>query len=213
MVSCKSTLVIAIGCQLLANSVSAAKMCTYSTYKWNSNSRSAVDYTRIQKPYSELKEYEIDADTGCSVCEQDQVEINLKGVKSFKVCRILSESIKHTLMEAIDKGMPIDEIVGYRVGMTRGDIDEQGNRTCFSNHSYGIAIDINPDRNGLYDHCISYSPECRLIKGGAWMPETDNRSLTENSIVVQGLERIGMKWGGKIAGKQKDFMHFSPTGY
>ena len=30
---------------------------------------------------------------------------------------------------------------------------------------------------------------------------------------IQYLKDIGFKWGGEILGKQKDFMHFSPSGY
>ncbi|MBN1377669.1 MAG: M15 family metallopeptidase [Gammaproteobacteria bacterium] len=213
MASYKSSLVMGIGCQLLTFSVLAANQCTYSTYKWNTISRSAVEYRRIEKAYSQLLPYEVDAATGCSVCEQDQVEIELNGTNAFKVCRVLAGPLRTALLDVIDKGVPIEKIIGYRVGMTRGDIDEKGNRTQFSNHSFGIAIDINPDQNGLYDHCVEYNSECRLIKGGAWLPDIDKRSLTENSVVVKALEKIGLKWGGEIAGKQKDFMHFSPTGY
>jgi len=37
--------------------------------------------------------------------------------------------------------------------------------------------------------------------------------LHADSNIVRAIEDIGLKWGGEIDGKRKDFMHFSPTGY
>jgi hypothetical protein len=203
-----------LGYAWLGFDVSAAQnYCNYTTYTWNVYSRSAVDHRHIEKPYAELQAFEIDAATGCSVCEQDQVEIQLNGLEPFKICRVLADQVQETLHDLMASAQPLEKIVGYRVGMTRGDADGQGNRTRFSNHSFGIAIDINPGQNGLYDRCIEYSAQCRLIKGGSWLPDTDKRSLTADSPVVKTLAEIGLRWGGQIDGKQKDFMHFSPTGY
>ena len=96
--------------------------------------------------------------------------------------------------------------------MTKGNIDSLGNRTQFSNHSFGVAIDINEEQNGLYDHCVSFGPACRLRRGGIWKPDQVG-SLTPDSPIVEGLKGMGLKWGGQIEGDQKDFMHFSPSGY
>jgi hypothetical protein len=97
--------------------------------------------------------------------------------------------------------------------MTRGDADADGNRTLFSNHSFGIALDINEGHNGLYDQCLQFDGNCRLLRGGAWQPGVDPFSLSGDGIIVQALQSLGLSWGGEIAGRQKDFMHFSPTGY
>ncbi len=180
----------------------------------NTIQRKAVEFKRIEKPYSELNRVERDTLTGCTVCEQDQVPIKLANLQEFRVCKILAEPIRETLVQVLEtSNEEIEQIIAYRVGMTRGDIDEQGNRTGFSNHSYGIAIDINSEHNGLYDQCFKFSESCRLIKGGPWRPDTDHLSLREESAIVHSLKAIGLNWGGRIAGKQKDFMHFSPTGY
>ena len=187
--------------------------CSYKTYTWNTHTRSAVDYRRVEKPYAELEPYEVDAATGCTVCEQDQIEINLSELPPFKICRVFAEPLRRVLRGLIDSGAPIEQVTGYRVGMTRGNADADGNRTQFSNHSFGIALDINSEQNGLYDHCIQYGFSCRLIMGGLWRPGEDGRSLTANGETVNALKALGFKWGGEIAGRQKDFMHFSPTGY
>jgi hypothetical protein len=99
------------------------------------------------------------------------------------------------------------------VGLTRGPIDPDGNRTRFSNHSFGVAIDINPKHNGLYTNCFQFGPQCKRIRGGHWRPHQDPFSLKPDGNVVKALQRIGLKWGGRIQGRQKDFMHFSITGY
>jgi D-alanyl-D-alanine carboxypeptidase-like protein len=96
--------------------------------------------------------------------------------------------------------------------VSRGPADKDGNRTQLSNHSYGVAIDVNEMQNGLYDHCVVWGAGCRLIKGGPYRPR-EAGSIVAESPLVAALEAVGLKWGGRIAGRQKDFMHFSPTGY
>lgn len=186
--------------------------CTYQTYKWNVKEKSAVEIRQVKHSYSSLRNYEIDPDTGCSVCSEDQVSIELPGIKAFSICKYLANDIRHELFALINSGEKISSITGYRVGMTRGEVDASFNRTRFSNHSFGIAMDINPQQNGLYDHCIQFNKSCRLIRGGPWKPGYIG-SLTKNGAVVTSLQQIGLLWGGLIQGKQKDFMHFSPSGY
>lgn len=186
--------------------------CSYDTYKWNIYQRKAVARERVQHAYSKLADYERDEATGCTVCEEDQQWIALPGLLPFRMCRRLAYAVEPVLRKLVEQGAPIHKVVGYRVGMTRGDIDAQGNRTRFSNHSFGIAIDINDDQNGLYDQCITFGPQCRLIKGGPWVPGQTG-SLDDGSDIVRELGQAGLRWGGRIEGKQKDFMHFSPSGY
>lgn len=189
-----------------------AAYCSYSTYKWNVYQRQAVAVETVKKPYSEIGANEIDAGSGCTVCEEDQLEIALPGLTPFKLCKKIAAQFEQTLLELLNQNAPINKIVGYRVGMTRGDVDRQGNRTQFSNHSFGLALDINPQLNGLYENCIQFGPQCRLRKGGHWNPVQPG-SLIADGLIVIALKKLGLRWGGEIEGKQKDFMHFSPTGY
>lgn len=193
-------------------SLSGADICTYNTYRWNVLTKSAGNYKHVQKPYSELSEEEVDELTGCTVCLEDQVDVFIENVSPFKVCKNIATDIKTALEESIFFGQTITEVVGYRVGRTKGDVDQFGNRTQFSNHSFGTAIDINPQFNGLYTNCINYNSDCLLIKGGAWNPG-HAESLKADAHVVRIMKSIGFKWGGEIEGKQKDFMHFSLSGY
>ena len=190
----------------------AEKVCTYQTYKWNTQERKAVDYRVVKHAYSDLSRFEIDPSTGCTVCEEDQVEIQVEGLAPFKVCRLLAKKLKPVLVDLVKRKEPIFSVEGYRVGKTRGELDEMGNRIAFSNHSFGIAIDINSAVNGLYENRIQFDQNCRLIKGGEWS-QGQMGSLTADSTIVKAMKSIGLQWGGEILGQQKDFMHFSPTGY
>ncbi len=187
--------------------------CSYDTYRWNVEQRKAVEYSHVSHPYSELSAEEIDPGTGCTVCTEDQVELRVSTLPPFRVCRKLATDIEQAMEQLVQQGELINEVVGYRVGKTRGDVDAHGNRTRFSNHSYGIALDINPKQNGLYANCIEFGPQCRLIKGGPWLPDATPLSLRPDGRTVAAMRSIGLKWGGEIKGKQKDFMHFSISGY
>lgn len=212
----KLTAFIFFICITFINTVARAdtqsQNCHYSTYKWNVNLRQAVNAKKISKPRNKLSPQEIDTASGCSVCEEDQEIIRLPGLNEFKICKKFSPKIKLILTQLIEQGQPIHDVVGYRVGMTRGSVDTQGNRTQFSNHSFGVAIDINTNQNGLYDNCVEWSSKCRLIKGGVWNP-SNSESLTSKSLTVILFKQNGFQWGGEINGQQKDFMHFSLTGY
>jgi hypothetical protein len=192
---------------------SSPATCSYETYSWNVQQKKAVAFLQVSHPYSELRDDEIDPDTGCTVCMEDQVEIKFASLPAFRVCHKLASDLKQTLEYLVHSGEPIYKVVGYRVGKTRGNVDADGNRIRFSNHSYGIALDINPDQNGLYTSCREFGPNCRLIMGGAWLPGEHPASLLPDGDIVQTMQSIGFKWGGEIEGRQKDFMHFSISGY
>jgi hypothetical protein len=130
---------------------------------------------------------------------------------TFKVCGAFVEAFRSGLEAAIGQGEVIESVTGHRPSKSRGNLDGQGRRTEFSNHAYGAAVDVNEAYNGLYDFCLSWSPSCRLIKGGRYVPG-QQRSFTRRSPLVRALRDRGLLWGGEISGKQKDFMHFSPDG-
>jgi len=186
--------------------------CTYTTYRWSVPLKRSVDHHRVSHPYADLRPEEIDTASGCSVCEEDQQWIEVAGLPRIRLCRKLAPQVEATLQQLAVDGMPLLSLTGYRVGMTRGPADADGLRTVFSNHSFGIALDVNAELNGLYDRCVNYSPDCRLLLGGRWQPEAPG-GLSADGKTVIALRAAGLNWGGEIAGRQKDFMHFSPTGY
>ena len=182
--------------------------CSYDVYNWNTLKKSAVNFARVRRPYSELRAEEKDPETGCTVCEEDQELVAVAGVKPFRLCRKLVPAVREALLKLLAAGEPVIEVEGYRPGRTKNSLDRLG----FSNHSYGAALDINRSRNGLYDNCFKFGAGCRLLQGGRWDPEARG-ALVQGSAIVSTMKAAGFKWGGEIEGRQKDFMHFSFSGY
>lgn len=186
--------------------------CTYETFNWNVRQQRPVNVHTVTHPYSKLAPEEVDTRTGCTVCQEDQRLMQVGNLKPFFVCDKIAETVRDTLEHLLSAGEVVLEVTAYRPGRTRNPLDEDGNRTGFSNHAYGAAIDINRAKNGLYDNCVQFGPECRLIQGGAWIPGNPG-ALDRDTPIVLSMKKAGFKWGGEIEGKQKDFMHFSATGY
>ena len=188
------------------------KICRYLTWEWNTRTRTSVNHRWVEKSFGEVTGEEMDPASRCSVCEADQITIELEGLPEFRVCKYFAGKVKAALLEIRESGFPLRTVTGYRVGRTRGKPDAEGLRTRFSNHSFGTALDLNAGLNGMYSNCVVFGAACRLIRGGHWRPPNPG-TLTADSIPVAALKAIGWKWGGEIAGRQKDFMHFSLSGY
>jgi hypothetical protein len=203
---------LSFGGAATADARSAPSVCTYEMQIWNVNQKKSIGTKKVYHSYATLAAEERGAATGCTVCSEDQELISIPSLQPFLVCFKLAPKVRSILGEMVGRGVPINTVVGYHVIKSRGPVDGNGNRTGFSNHSFGTAIDINPELNGLYDTCVSFGPACRLIRGGEWRPGVWG-TIEKNSDIVSLFEQAGFKWGGEIAGKQKDFMHFSLTGY
>lgn len=195
---------------LLSFGVQAEELCQYNYTVWNTRFQKAEGPFRISKPRSALTKTEAGS-SGCSVCESDQVLVKLSNHIEVKLCKTQAHKIKNVLEKFLQSGGVIKTLTGYRPSISKGTVDSRGLRTEFSRHAYGMAIDINEDHNGLYDHCIEWGPSCRLIKGGKYSSENP-LSIRADSQIVRLFREEGLEWGGKIHGFQKDFMHFSPDG-
>ncbi|HNW44656.1 MAG TPA: M15 family metallopeptidase [Elusimicrobiales bacterium] len=204
----------ALTCPAAVCAASAAQpeTCTYEVFNWNIHKKRGVNMKRVQHPYSQLTAEEKDPGTGCTVCLEDQRLLKAGGLEPFLACNKIADKLQALLDNLLKDGEPVLEIVAYRPGRTKNPLDGSGNRTGFSNHAYGAAVDINRSKNGLYDRCQKFGPGCRLIQGGAWKAGARG-ALTRDSKITQAMRAAGFKWGGEIEGNQKDFMHFSPSGY
>ena len=174
---------------------------------WNTIERRASARVQVNKPISALTSEEM-GPFGCTPCQHDQSTTALSNGLPVTLCRHIAKRVLHSLNQSIEVGSQIQEILGYRASVSRGAADPAGNRTLLSLHAYGTAVDINESWNGLYDRCVNWGPDCRLIKGGPHSAK-DLRSLSAYDPVVSGLKKLGMSWGGELIGLQKDFMHFA----
>lgn len=191
----------------------ATETCSYSSYRWDTTIKKAVDVVTVNKRYEDLLVEEIDARTGCTVCIEDQRWIQVGKLQPVRLCKVIAHEVESILNRVVANGFKITELEGYRVGRTRGDVDLHGKRTEFSNHSFGIAIDVNSSSNGLYENCLQFDQKCVLRRGGDWQPGINPQSIATQGTLVQQMKGSGFKWGGEIIGRQKDFMHFSVSGY
>ncbi|MCB9548911.1 MAG: M15 family metallopeptidase [Myxococcales bacterium] len=194
--------------------------CTYRTYSWDVQKKRGVNNETIRKTRGELAADERDPQIpACTVCSEDQVDVAVEGLPTVTVCRLYADRVRTALAQAHADGFQIKTLIGYRVGRTRGAI--KGTlRTEFSNHSYGTAIDINAEQNGLYGDCglkqiaagAGDLKGCKLRVGGAWDPARRPKVTVREGGPAWKAFTAFWKWGGARTDKTRDFMHFSPTG-
>jgi hypothetical protein len=84
-----------------------------------------------------------------------------------------------------------------------------GGRHRWSEHSYGWAVDINPDQNPY----VSRSGRIEPLHGRPYVDRSlgEPGMLDRDHLVVRAFRAIGWRWGGDWSGT-KDYMHFSATG-
>jgi D-alanyl-D-alanine carboxypeptidase-like protein len=77
----------------------------------------------------------------------------------------------------------------------------------WSNHAYGLAIDVNPVENPYVGCGMSRDPKARR-----YMDRSRLRKGMVTPAVVRAFRSIGWGWGGEWSGETKDYMHFSHNG-
>jgi hypothetical protein len=78
----------------------------------------------------------------------------------------------------------------------------------WSNHAYGLAIDINPRENPYVGCGQSNDPTARAYRDRSRM-----RPGMIGGRTVRAFARAGWGWGGSWSGDTKDYMHFSHNGH
>jgi hypothetical protein len=77
----------------------------------------------------------------------------------------------------------------------------------WSNHAYGLAIDVNPVENP-YVGC----GRTRDRASARYLDRSKQRAGMVTPAVVRAFRSIGWGWGGDWSGDTKDYMHFSHNG-
>ena len=77
----------------------------------------------------------------------------------------------------------------------------------WSNHAYGLAIDVNPVENPYVGCGMTRDPTARR-----YLDRSRLRKGMVTPAVVSAFRAIGWGWGGYWSGQTKDYMHFSHNG-
>lgn len=78
----------------------------------------------------------------------------------------------------------------------------------WSNHAYGLAIDLNPVENPYVG--------CGMTRDPTSLRYVDRTPLRRGMVtpaVIRAFRSIGWEWGGAWTGDTKDYMHFSVNGH
>jgi hypothetical protein len=78
----------------------------------------------------------------------------------------------------------------------------------WSNHAYGMAIDLNPVENPYVG--------CGMTRDKTALSYLDRSRVRRGMVtpaVLAAFESIGWGWGGAWTGSTKDYMHFSYNGH
>ena len=92
--------------------------------------------------------------------------------------------------------------------MTQGPCSGGSRTGSWSNHAYGLAVDLNPIENPYVG--------CGRTRERASRPYLDRSRLRPGMVtpaVVRAFRSVGWGWGGSWPGATKDYMHFSVNGH
>lgn len=78
----------------------------------------------------------------------------------------------------------------------------------WSNHAFGLAVDLNPRENPYVGCGQSRDPRTRR-----YFDRTIHRKGMVTRKVVAAFGSVGWGWGGSWTGDTKDYMHFSSDGH
>ena len=78
----------------------------------------------------------------------------------------------------------------------------------WSNHAYGLAIDVNPVENPYVGCGMT-----RNKKALSYLDRSRHRPGMVTPAVVAAFASVGWGWGGSWSGSTKDYMHFSFNGH
>lgn len=121
-----------------------------------------------------------------------------KTTRSLTVHKAIAEDVKEIFAEIQASGFKIKSVGAYSWrSMAAG--------SSRSHHSYGVAIDINPDENYMVKNG-------QVVAGSLWDPANNEYSISANGPVVRAFAGKGWAWGGSWK-SSKDYMHFSLTGH
>jgi hypothetical protein len=80
--------------------------------------------------------------------------------------------------------------------------------SSWSQHAYGLAIDVNPVENPYVGCGMTRDRTAR-----SYLDRSRQRPGMVTPAVVAAFRSVGWGWGGAWSGDTKDYMHFSANGH
>lgn len=111
--------------------------------------------------------------------------------RSLQVHKKLAQNFINAFTELADSGFKAYSIGTY----CWRKVNNGSGSNALSQHSYGVALDINPNENPYPG-----------VTGGKYEPGVNEYSITPE--VVSIMNKYGFRWGGSY----QDYMHFSVSG-
>ena len=133
------------------------------------------------------------------------------------VCNYLyAEDIKLVFSKLLKDKFPIFSVIPVHIfNWSDAKSMKANNTSCFnyrkssngqnSEHSKGLAIDINPFQNPFYSRSSKVYPK------GATYNTNNKGTIKKGSKIIMYFKEIGWKWGGNWK-YSKDYQHFSSSG-
>ncbi len=131
-----------------------------------------------------------------------------------------AEGMVSVFRELYEAGYPIEEMrIVEPVDLlppSDGDVNNTTSFVCrqvagtttFSQHAYGLAVDINPFQNPYVRRATVIPPLAMAYADRSWKRPG---MIAENDLVVAAFDAIGWQWGGRW-NSLKDYQHFSRNG-
>lgn len=118
------------------------------------------------------------------------------GTMQVTVNKAIADRVKTIFQEIYEspEKFPIKSIGGYAW------------RSGTSEHSLGLAIDINPNENYMIRN------DGTVVSGSFWKPGENPYSIPADGDVVRIFRKYGFAWGGNAWRSSRDYMHFSYFG-
>ena len=126
-----------------------------------------------------------------------------KSTRKLQLHKAIAKDVYNACLAAQNAGFKIYEIGSYRTFGTDSAGGSGG--LSYSQHCYGLAVDINVNENCYIGYNGAVGP------GSFWKPNENEYSISPDGVLYKTFKSMGWGWGGDWT-SPKDYMHFSFMG-
>jgi len=143
-----------------------------------------------------------------SAVESNLVSVSYK-TRSYRVNKLIADDFKKALAAIDASGLSYD-ITTSTAGGTYNWRANKNSPSYLSPHAFGIAIDVNPDKNPNCPKACTTGGVCNCIGGSNCETLCRASNYDIPQAVIQAFTSNGFTWGGNWS-RVKDYMHFHYT--